>query len=434
MNSSPESQANRPLVSNPALKFFRGVVDWFIGVLTRHRFAIGFGVITISSLFLIPSFNAGVEGDLVLYKSVANDLFNGRLPYRDQVFGYPPYAIPIFALPRIFGNDHYFLIFIGMAFLADWTIKMLLLIIGLQHSTTARGLLPVLCYSLAVPFIHFFYLQRYDVWPALICLAAVWLFSSGRHFLCGLAIAAGIGVKVYPAVFLLPLFVLAMRIGKGKRLVAGLVAGLLPIVLLSLVLPWWRFAQFQGARGLQCESLYASVLWLGNLLGLTGVKWAAAQTWEEVQGPSALAVLPWARAMFVGTVCVSTVTAAWAAARVQMPSISKIARLLLVPLLAFVAFNVVLSPQFMIWLLPLAALGSLEANPLPMLAIPLATILTPIFFPCPEYSTGLNLWETIVLLLRNLTLIAIWTMLIVEWILRPARQPGNSSYSDGNRN
>jgi hypothetical protein len=129
-----------------------------------------------------------------------------------------------------------------------------------------------------------------------------------------------------------------------------------------------------------------------------------------------LAVLPWARALFVGTVCGSTVLATWAAVRVEMPFAAKTARLLLVPLLAFVAFNVVLSPQFMIWLLPLAALGSLEGNPWPMLAIPLATTLTPFFYPCPEYGTGLNLGETIVLLLRNLMLIAVWAVLIVELI------------------
>jgi hypothetical protein len=404
------------MLSRRALKYFRRVADWVIGIVTRHRFAVGYGVIALTSLFLIPSFNAGVQGDLALYHGIARDLLNGELPYRDRILEYPPYAIPIFSLPRIFGGDGYFLAFMGMAFLADAIIKMLLLVIGLRRSTTARGLLPVLSYSLAVPFIHFFYLQRYDVWPALICLLALWLFSSRRPLLCGLAIAVGIGAKVYPAVFVPPLFALAVRQGKGRRFVAGLVAGLLPVVLLSLVLPWWRFAQFQGARGLQCESFYASLLWFGSLLGLPGVTWASARAWQEVQGPSALAVLPWARALSVAMVCASTALATWAAARVETLSVSKTARLLLLPLLAFVIFNVVLSPQFMIWLLPLAALGSLDGNPSAMLAIPLATALTPIFFPCPEYSTGLNPWETIILLLRNLMLIGTWTMLTAEVI------------------
>ncbi len=338
-------QPLRSVLDRPALEFFHKVTDWIVGILTHHRFAIGCGIITLSSLVFIPAFNAGIQGDPVIYRGVANDLLKGVLPYRDRVLEYPPYSIPLFAFPRIFGVDAYFLTFMGMAFLADWAIKMLLLLLGIGRSTTARGLLPVLCYCLAVPFIHFFYLQRYDVWLAVICLAGVWLFSSRRYFLGGLAMALGIGLKVYPAVFVPPLLVLAVRQEKGRRFAAGLATGLLPIVLLSLALPWWRFAQFQGARGLQCESLYASVLWLGRLLGMPGVKWAAARAWQEVQGPSAVAVLPWARSLFFSSVCVSSGLAIWAAVRMEMPSAAKIARLLLIPLLAFIAFNVVPEPS-----------------------------------------------------------------------------------------
>jgi hypothetical protein len=411
-----ESRPNQPAVDRQGLSFCRRAADWVVGLVTRHRFAVGCGVITATSVLFVLSFGADIEADLVFYRGVANDLLKGVLPYRDRELGYPPYAIPIFVVPRILGEARYFLVFMGLVFVADWVTKMGLLVMGLGRSTTARGLLPVVCYSLSVPFIHYFYLQRYDVWPALICLLAVWLFSSGRHFLCGLALAVGIGLKVYPVVLVPPLLVLSLRERKGKRFVAGLSAGVVPLVILGLMLPWWRFAQFQGTRGLQCESLYASALWLGKFLGLPGVEWAAAQTWLEVQGRSAVAVLPWARAMFVGTVAISIVAATWAAARVERPSPAKTARLLLVPLLSFVAFNVVLSPQFMIWLLPLAALASLEGNPWPMFLIPLATMITPIFFPCPEYGTGLNLWETVVLLLRNFMLIALWAMLMLELI------------------
>jgi hypothetical protein len=414
MNTSKESQMNQLVLEKPALAFFQRMAHWFSVFLTQRRFAIGCGIIAISSLFLLPSFNGEISGDPPLYRGVADDLVNGKLPYRDRVLEYPPYVIPIFVLPRIFGDDSYFLTFMGMAFLADWMIKMVLLVIGLECSATPRGLIPVLCYSLAVPFIHYFYLQRYDVWPALICLAAVWLFSSGRHVLCGLAIAVGIGVKLYPVLLVPPLFVLALRLGKGRRFLAGLAAGLLPIVLLSFVLPWWRFAQFQGARGLQCESLAASLIWSLKDLGLTNASWVYVRWWFEVQGPMASALLPWARALFIIMVLCSVTMASLIESRYRNPGIGRLARLLLLPLLGFVAFNQVLSPQFMIWLLPLAALGSLEGNPLPMLAIPLATVLTPIFFPCPEYISGLNLWETIILLLRNLVLIAAWIMLIVE--------------------
>ena len=137
--------------------------------------------------------------------------------------------------------------------------------------------------------------------------------------------------------------------------------------------------------------------------------------WYEVQGAAATSVLPWARLIFIAGVGGSTVIMMRAAARLQNISAPQIARLVLVPLLAFVAFNQVLSPQYMIWLLPLAALAGLEGKFWPAGAIALATMLTPLFYPVPDYyHGGLNLIETIILLGRDLILLAAWIALLRE--------------------
>jgi hypothetical protein len=114
--------------------------------------------------------------------------------------------------------------------------------------------------------------------------------------------------------------------------------------------------------------------------------------------------------------------ASWAAWRFPNLNLSQIARLCLVPLLAFVGFNIVLSPQYMIWLLPLASLGVLGGSKWPMVLMAVATAVTPIFYPSPEYVTGLNLYQTLVLLGRNLSLIVVWVVLMVEF-WRKARTP-----------
>jgi hypothetical protein len=253
----------------------------------------------------------------------------------------------------------------------------------------------------------YFYFERYDLWPSLMCLAAILLFCSGRQLWSGLGIAIGAGLKVYPVVFIPVLAVIAWRQAKGTRFIAGLSVGLLPIAVASFVIPWWRFAEFQSARGLQAESVYASVLWLGRQLGMVRVEWEFTRKWFEVTGPSASAVVPWARAIFVVATAMATVLAARAAARSKNPSPAQLARLLLAPLLAFIAFNNVLSPQFMIWILPLAAIGFVEGKALPMLAIFFAVVLTPIFYPSlfDDYAGGLTLFETSILVIRNLALI-----------------------------
>jgi len=109
------------------------------------------------------------------------------------------------------------------------------------------------------------------------------------------------------------------------------------------------------------------------------------------------------------------VVAIWAAVNLQNVSAPQIARQLLIPLLAFVALNQVLSPQYMIWLLPLAALGSLEGKPWALCSISLATMLTPLFYPVPNYyHPGLNLLQTAILLLRDGILIGVWVSLMRE--------------------
>jgi len=388
-----------------------------------HKFVIACGLMLISSVFwvlVVFVSDRYIQGDLLLYQNIASDLLAGKLPYRDRVLEYPPYAIPIFILPTLFGKSAYPQGFMLFVLLADWLIKLLLFIeMRLRQSNAPRAFLPLLLYCAATPFTCFFFLQRYDVWPALICLAAVWLFCSKRYIFSGLAVAIAIGVKLYPVVFVPALFVIAMRQGKGRRFLVGLMLGLLPIALLGLHLPWWRFAEFQNDRGLQVESLYASILWLTKLLGWTQLDWVPFKAWMEIQGPLASATLPWARALFVTMVAFSSMFPAWVATRTEKFSAPQLARLLLIPLLGFVAFNQVLSPQFMIWILPLAALGSLEGNPWTMFAILLATMLTPIIFPSfgGDYTWGLNLFETTILLVRNLTLIAVWILLIREMSL-----------------
>lgn len=185
----------------------------------RHRFMAAFGMMLISSLLLLPELNAEMRGDVVVFHSIANDLFQGTLPYRDRVVEYPPYAIPVFLLPRLFGEDNYLDGFLSLAFIADWLIKLSLFAIGLRQSKTARALLPLLLYCASVPFIHFFFLQRYDLWPALTSLLAIWLFSSQRylcqraggchrhwdkalsHFICAAVVSAGLAAGQRQIIF-----------------------------------------------------------------------------------------------------------------------------------------------------------------------------------------------------------------------------------------
>jgi hypothetical protein len=370
----------------------------------------------LSWLPLMGAFDDGWQGDTSIYRDDSNAILQGKAPYQQVTIEYPPYAIPIFLAPQIFGSSGYLDGFKFLAACCDIVIRGLLFWIGTRQFGGVRRWAPLVCYVTAIPFLRDFLLQRYDLWPSLICLGVVFSFCKKKFGLSGFLIALGIGVKVYPALFALPLLILAWRVGRAKRFSVGLSAGLAPMVLLAFLMPWWRFAALQGARGLQAESFFASLVWGLHRIGLADANWIYVFRWFEVQGPLASLVLPLARLIFVVALVVSACVCCLAANRLQSLSVGRLARLLLVPLLAFVAFNQVLSPQFMIWLLPLAGLATLEGNYWPPLAVVLATMLTPIIFPSfgDDYSRGLKGWETLILIIRNLTLAGAWIILLVE--------------------
>ena len=90
---------------------------------------------------------------------------------------------------------------------------------------------------------------------------------------------------------------------------------------------------------------------------------------------------------------------------------------------AFVATNTVLSPQFHLWLIPLAALVLEGRSTLPRhaargaWAVFLATMVVPAFFPHREFGRGLGVGLTGVLVLRNALLayatVALWKAAIL---------------------
>lgn len=384
----------------------------------EHPIVIALIIVLVGDLPLFFSLHNKIQFDLVYYGQFIYQLQMGHVPYRDFAMGFPPYIFVVLLLPFLFGTTAYFKSFMVTVLMADGLIKALLFMAGLRSGRSGWArFLPLIVYCLAILGLQFLYLQHLDVWPALVCLAVILLFSSERIALSGFFLALGMGLTLYPVLFVAPLFIFAMKQRKGTHFVGGLFIGLIPILLLSFWFPWWRFAKFES-HGLQAESLYASLIWFGKDLGFCQASWLHAQKWYEVAGASANVISSWARLIFISAVVASLGLIGWAVAKSRICSASQIARLLLVPLLGFVAFNTVLSPQYMIGLLPLAALAISQGNPWAIVSILLASVLTPYFYPVDEYfHQGLNFPETAILLLRNVLLVIAWILLVMELIL-----------------
>ncbi len=379
----------------------------------RHFFVIAIAVALLSAVAVLPAFAKNISGDVRLYRDVSHDLLNGQWPYRDRTLEYPPYSVPIFLLPRlVVDSEHYLVGFMILCLLADAAVKALLIRAGRVSSYGVGALGPVALYSLAVPFLQMLYLQRFDTWPAMLTIVLVMVVARRKFLTSGALLSVGVFLKLYPIVLGPALMFSAMRQRNWRRFVCGLVAGIVPVAVLSAFLPWWRFAFFQANRGLEAESIYASVIWLGKLFGWWPATWGHVIAWSEVLGPVASAVVPYARLTWVVTTFFSAILSARRLGRAPNLPPGDVARVLLPPILAFVVFNPVFSPQFMLWLLAPAALATMGRSVWASLAILFCAILTPVTHY--HFGPNLGLLGTGALVLRNGILAGTWAGLVCE--------------------
>jgi hypothetical protein len=173
--------------------------------------------------------------------------------------------------------------------------------------------------------------------------------------------------------------------------------------------------RYQQLRGLQIESLPAGAIALAHVLGLAPAELAFNYGALHLSSPLADAALKWqplASILALGTVYTSCL-GRFRAERTPSQAIAtnSLAAYLLAALLAFVATNKVFSPQYIVWLLPFAALLRRPQAGM-MLAI---CILTISIFPF-DYAQLLAMQPIPILLLnlRNALVVALLLWLLVE--------------------
>jgi hypothetical protein len=325
------------------------------------------------------------DGDVVELRGYAQALLDGRLPYRDFHYEYPPGAIPFFTLPQLVAKGHYVDAFRAENALG-WAVVVVLVALLAQRpwAPFAVALVPLALGPWT--------LMRFDAWPVALALAALVLLLRDRPVPALALLALGALVKVWPAL-LVPVFLAHSRSRRGAATFAAVaVAGLAPFAALAPTGAYNAFAQ-QVNRHLQIETLAASALLaLGrpvrvffdagswNVAGSGADRLAQAQSLLELAAV-AVAVVVFARSLRtsreLAAACAATVTAA-------------------------AVLGKVLSPQYLLWAAPFLVL-----TPLALVPFAGACLLTRAYFP-GRYDALLAKHDTPIALLavRNALLVA----------------------------
>ena len=358
--------------------------------------------------------------DTPVYESYGNAMEDGQVPYRDFAIEYPPGALPVFLVPALTDSD-YRVVFEWLMALCGCGVIVAVALAGRRLGYGFGTLAFVALSPLAVGSVI---LTRFDLWPAMLVSFALAALVHDRLRLGHVLLGASIAAKLYPAV-LLPLTVAYVWRRRGRR--EGIVCAVLAVAIpLAAYLPFAlvapegvvRSVGRQLSRPLQIESLGSAVLLAAHDLFGVGVEVGSSHGSQNLVGTSADVL-----AVALSVAQIGALAWLWLrfARSRETPSPATLVVYAAAALTAFVALGKVLSPQFLIWLVPVVVLARRwSANA--MLAA--ALVLTQVWFPFRYWDLVRELDPRVswLVLARDLVLLALLATLV-----RAVREPARGS-------
>ena len=330
------------------------VVDWFArpssvwwGFAVVHLYFLGW----MASFFL----NGDTFSDTEQYRQWATAGYNpADLADKISPWVYPVLAqIPIF-LANIAGPSLYLLVW----FLIITALNAIGLLYLTRGPRTVTGIAPAWWWLFFTVFMGYLSFARVEGITAPIVLIAL-LYAAERPVVAGILLSVATWIKVWPAAVLVPIVIASHKrvqvvlAGAAVTAVVGLgtwLSGGLPHIM--------DFLLNQGERGMQLEATFSTPwVWL-SVFHIAGSKMAdnTAINSTEVYGPGAST----AAFLMQPLLILAAVTAAILLVRAMRRGAEREELFLegsLMMVTAFIVFNKVGSPQFIIWLAPVIIAG-----------------------------------------------------------------------------
>jgi uncharacterized membrane protein len=354
----------------------------------------------------------GAGSDVVLYDTYATRFLDGSIPYHGFFFEYPPLALAAFVASKLPGLNY------AISFRALMWLLMAVSLAAALATLARLQVQPLRIWSAAAligcspALVGPILFERFDAWPAALLSVSLFFFTARRWTSGAVFLALSVATKLYPIV-VVPIAAGRARVAAGSRgttRAAAAGVGAAAIVMLPFAaigpggLAYSYYVQFK--RPLQLESLGASLLLGLDRLGLyeTTVHSGLA---KELAGTTAGVVAVLSSALQLAAV-LAGIWWFWRGPRDATSMLTAAAAVVA----SFVAFGKVLSPQYVIWLLPLAPLVARRVWFPAMALTATAAGLTNVYFPW--HYRGIRevtswVW---VLAARNLVLVALALVLL----------------------
>lgn len=381
------------------------------------------------------------EGDPLVHMQFGDRIAAGEIPYRDFPVEYPPLALLHLVLPRLLlGNsptpDGYQTLFslFGLVMAAVTGVAIYWLARhGWSGPSVRDSLLVYVGLALALgPVV----IWRYDIMPTMFVALALVAVAAGRPSWSGAMLGLGAATKLFPAFLGLPLFifyVLRRRLEATLLLASGFVVAFGLVVAEAVAvagLNAFSFLTYQDDRGVEIESLLGGIVILADAVAGTGAEVGLGFGAWQVSSPliEALAV----PRQIVEAVLLFALVAGGALSVVRdrrtfgVVQRETLVTYLAATLLLVIIVNKVLSPQYLVWLLPFIPLLGRGPALVMLAAAVLTTLIYPLWF---QELLRLEPPLIVVLNVRNALLVVLFALLIVPRRSLGALQRGDVGHT-----
>jgi uncharacterized membrane protein len=354
------------------------------------------------TLWVAPWSNERVN-DLFVYRTFAEPVLDGGVPYRDVAFEYPPLAAPAIALPGLFGTGEEAF---RWAF-ALWTLAaaaaVVLLCGALARATGGDPRRAMVAAALTPLLLGAMLRTHFDLFPVALLLAGLLLLCRDRPR-AGLAVLGlGAMTKAFPLVAVpVALVWLVARGRRGEAWQGALACAAVIVVVAGAALAASPGGAADAVRyHLEIESSPALVLLGLDAAGAGEARSVSSYRSDGLLHPASDAVTSVFAAAFVALVALLCVG-------LGAPGGRELVIAGLAACVAFALFGKVLSPQFLIWLIPLGALAFAWRLHALAATAAIAAVLTQIEFPAHYFDVVAREPLAITLVaVRNLALFAV---------------------------
>ncbi len=340
--------------------------------------------------------------DLDSYFRWAQSILAGRVPYRDFVVEYPPLALPFFVAPALV-SGRFFRAYTLMFAIEMIVVNALLLWLVAREIKRVEGIGRVASglawYSAFFLILCPLSVIRFDLVPTLAAFAAACRLARGRPAAGGIMAGLGTLAKITPGLVVLPV---VMAPGSWRPRAKAIAA--FGLVVAAGVLGWYQLGgekviasvRYHSERGIEVGSFYSSAFIAARLVADYQCHLAFDHLSYNIVGTGTATVAklsPLAQAACL-------VLVAW---RSRRSTPDEWVRLAGAALLAYVIPSKVLSPQYLLWLIPfVTASGTRRQRLLFLICCALTTALYPWNFVSLCYFRAI---PELMLLARNAGLV-----------------------------